>query len=153
MQLHMKCVSALCQFQWIKRSGAACLVHCDTGCKGVKGQLSRDTPLILAHASAVQAKALSSHVHSHSHTHNPASQQERSAASCKCVALVRTFLSVSLMMNNLYKKEVSKIHMTTIGVLLVQPNVCHLKQLQRAPETLLFGLGPEWTGAWSIGVE
>lgn len=34
------------------------LVHCDTGSKGVKGQLSRDTPLILAHASAVQAKGV-----------------------------------------------------------------------------------------------
>lgn len=34
------------------------LVHCDAGSKGVKGQLSRDTPLILAHASAVQAKGV-----------------------------------------------------------------------------------------------
>lgn len=56
-------------------------MHCDTGSKEVKGHVSRDTPLILAHASAVQAKALSSHIH------NPVSQQERSAASCKCAAL------------------------------------------------------------------
>lgn len=63
-------------------------MHCDTGSNKVKGQLSRDTPLILAHASAVQAKTLSSHMH------NLSSQQERSAASCKCTAFGFPFLTI-----------------------------------------------------------
>lgn len=118
-------------------------MHCDTGSKEVKGHVSRDTPLILAHASAVQAKALSSH------THNPVSQQERSAASCKCAALgSRVHIFQPLIAHN--EQFILKNKNETHIILLVQPDIFPLKA---APETLLFGLGSEWTSAWSIGVE
>ena len=44
------------------------------------------------------------------------------------------------------EKELRKMHMTIVSVVPVQP-------IHRAPEIWLFGLGPEWSGAWSIGVE
>ena len=96
---------------------------------------SRETHLLSLHTPQLcrQRRWVSTHTHAHTRTHTHTHTQ--SCIPARKICKYKCAQPVSLIINYILKKEVSKMHMTIISVPPLLPH-------HRAPETWLFGLEP-----------